>query len=96
MSMAADVGKIARKPKAGNLAGLMAEAEAAETPPLPITAGKKLSRDGKKMIAAYFPREISKALNQIALDGETTLQAVLGEAIDEYLRRRGQHPFGAR
>ena len=53
-------------------------------------------RQGKKALIAYFTPSVSKALRQIALDEDTTMQALLGEAIDLLMRDRGKHPFGER
>ena len=53
-------------------------------------------RQGKKALIAYFSPGVSKALRQMALDEDTTMQALLGEAIDLLMRDRGKHPFGER
>jgi len=53
-------------------------------------------RQGKKALIAYFPPNVSKALRQMALDEDTTMQALLGEAVDLLMRARGKHPFGER
>ena len=54
------------------------------------------SRAGKKAVVGYFSPAVSKALLQLALDQDTTLQAMLGEAIDDLMRKHGRHPFGER
>jgi hypothetical protein len=64
---------------------------AAETP----TSYPK-HRQGKKALIAYFSPGVSKALRQMALDEDTTMQALLGEAVDLLMRDRGKHPFGER
>jgi len=66
-------------------------ASAAETPP-----SYPKHRQGKKALIAYFSPDVSKALRQMALDEDTTMQALLGEAIDLLMRDRGKHPFGER
>ena len=53
-------------------------------------------RQGKKALIAYFSPGVSKALRQLALDEDTTMQALLGEAVDMLMRDRGKHPFGER
>jgi hypothetical protein len=53
-------------------------------------------RRGKKALIAYFSPGVSKALRQLALDEDVTMQALLGEAIDLLMRDRGRHPFGER
>ena len=53
-------------------------------------------RQGKKALIAYFSPNVSKALRQLALDEDTTMQSLLGEAVDMLMRDRGKHPFGER
>ena len=57
---------------------------------------KPTARETRKAMTVYFPPEVSRGLKGIALQEDTTLQALLGEAIDLLMRDRGQHPFGAR
>ena len=45
---------------------------------------------------AYFSPEVSRGLNMLAAEQGTTLQALLGEAIDLLMRQHGKHPFGER
>ena len=66
-------------------------APVAETPP-----SYPKHRQGKKALIAYFSPGVSKALRQMALDEDTTMQSLLGEAIDLLMRDRGKHPFGER
>jgi hypothetical protein len=54
------------------------------------------SRVGKKAVVGYFSADLSRTLAQMALDRSTSIQALLGEAIDELLRKHGKHPFGER
>ncbi len=56
----------------------------------------KTSRTGKKAIAGYFSPELSRALNILGIEQDKSLQALLGEAIDDLLRKYGKHPFGER
>ncbi len=62
----------------------------------PSPAGRTPARIGKKAVGGYFSRELSQALNMLALERNVSLQAVLGEAIDDLLRKYGKHPFGER
>ena len=66
----------------------VAVAEEAPTP----AAG----RTGKKAVSAYFSREMSRALHMLALEQNVSLQALMGEAFDDLLRKYGKHPFGER
>jgi hypothetical protein len=47
-------------------------------------------------VSAYFSPEVSRGLNMLAAEQGTTLQALLGEAIDLLMRQHGKHPFGER
>jgi chromosome partitioning protein len=53
-------------------------------------------REGKKAVVGYFSPAVSRALHQLALDSEASIQALLGEAIDDLMRKHGRHPFGER
>lgn len=53
-------------------------------------------RDGKKAVVGYFSPAVSRALHQLALDTDSNIQALLGEAIDDLMRKHGKHPFGER
>ena len=63
--------------------------------PAPMPA-RAAARQGKKAVSAYFSSEVSRGLNVLAAENETTLQALLGEAIDLLMRQYGKHPFGER
>lgn len=54
-------------------AAVPAQTEASIVPP---------SRKGKKVIAGYFDPAVSKQLKQLALEHDTTVQALLVEALD--------------
>jgi hypothetical protein len=58
--------------------------------------GRTPARVGKKAVSGYFSLELSQTLNMLALERNTSLQAMLGEAIDDLLRKYGKHPFGER
>jgi hypothetical protein len=77
--------------------------EKAKTPELdsvPTRAGeggvRPVARQGKKAVSAYFSADVSRGLNVLAAENGTTLQALLGEAIDLLMRQYGKHPFGER
>lgn len=63
---------------------------------LPATPGRTQARIGKKAVGGYFSPQLSQALNILALEQNTTLQGLLGEAIDDLMRKYGKHPFGER
>ena len=56
----------------------------------------KPAREGKKGILGHFSPELSRALNIMAIEEGSTVQALMGEAFDLLMRARGQHPFGER
>lgn len=63
---------------------------------LPAAPGRTPARIGKKAVGGYFSPQLSQALNILALEQNTTLQGLLGEAIDDLMRKYGKHPFGER
>lgn len=74
-----------------------AKPEAAPAPAdVPAAPGRTQARVGKKAVGGYFSPELSRTLNILALEQNTTLQALLGEAIDDLMRKYGKHPFGER
>lgn len=68
---------------------------ATSTAPDPA-AKRPRARDGKKGILGHFSPELSRALNLMAVEESTTVQALMGEAFDLLLHVRGKHPFGER
>ena len=44
----------------------------------------------------HFSPELSRAVNIMAVEEGTTVQALMGEAFDLLMRARGKHPFGER
>lgn len=62
-----------------------------------LPAGRpKNGREGKKAVAGYFSPEVSRGLHLLGLEQDKSLQALLGEAIDDLMRKYGKHPFGER
>jgi hypothetical protein len=61
-----------------------------------MTGARAKARQGKKAVVGYFSQDMSRMLRQLALDEGTSVQALLGEAIDLLMRARGKHPFGER
>ena len=62
----------------------------------PLSGARAAAREGKKAVSAYFSPAVSKGLNLLALENDVTLQSLLGEAIDDLMRKYGKHPFGER
>jgi hypothetical protein len=71
--------------------GSAAAAEASSPP-----ADKANGRAGKRAVSGYFSPEVSRGLHLLALELETSLQALMGEAFDDLMRKYGKHPFGER
>jgi antitoxin-like ribbon-helix-helix protein len=61
-----------------------------------VNAGRAKAREGKKAVVGYFSDELSRAMRRLALDESSSVQALLGEAVDLLMRDRGKHPFGER
>lgn len=67
-------------------AGTGAEADPAATP------GKfyRPVRDGRRFVGAHFHPEVARQLRMIAAEDDTTIQALLEEAIDLLLAKKGR------
>ncbi len=71
-------------------------------PPTPSTPESKASpdlrtyREGRKAITGYFSPEMSFALHMCARRNGRSLQALMGEAFDDVLRKYGETPIGDR
>ena len=76
-----------------------ASREIAETsePGMKVVASTRAkAREGKRAVGGYYSPELARTLNVMASERDTTVQAILGEAIDLWLRENGKHPFGER
>jgi hypothetical protein len=51
------------------------------------------SRQGKKAITGYFDPAVSRQLRQLALDKDTTVQALLSEGLNELFIKYGKNPI---
>ena len=59
-------------------------------------AAKTPARVGKKAVSGYFSPDVSRGLHLLALEQGSSLQALMGEAFDDLMRKYGKHPFGER
>ncbi len=50
-------------------------------------------RQGKKMISGYFDPAVARQLKQLALDNDSTVQALLGEALNELFIKYNKKPI---
>ena len=89
----------------GRLSGLKASLKAGREPPpkkadaaddQPRKSTRAKARENKRAVVGYYSPELQRTLNIMATERDTTLQAILGEAIDLWLREQGRHPFGER
>ena len=48
------------------------------------------SRRGKKTLIGYFDPSVSKQLKQLALEEDSSVQSLLGEALDLLFQARGK------
>jgi hypothetical protein len=69
---------------------------ASSAAPPASTPERPAAREGKKAVSGYFSAELRRALHQLRLEQGMTLQAMMGEAFDDLLRKYGKHPFGER
>lgn len=85
---------LADKQKNGSL-GRRIEGSAAVRQPFPASeATAPPSRLGRKAISAYFSPEMSLAMHVCARKHGLSLQALMGEAFDDVLRKYGESPIG--
>jgi hypothetical protein len=48
------------------------------------------ARIAKRQVAGWFPPEVSRALHHLAIERDSSLQALLAEAIDDLLHKHGK------
>ena len=71
--------------------GKPAEADVADAePPAPNRAHLRI---GRRQIAGWFPPEVAKQLHMIAVEEDTTLQALMAEAFNEVFSKRAKPPI---
>ena len=71
-----------------------------KAPETSVAAGKKPapsggSRKGVKHVGGYYPPHVSRQLRQIALDENTSVQALIGESLDMLFESRGKPTIAA-
>ena len=69
-----------------------------EAAPLPAPAARVVARarQDKTMIAGYFTPDLARAVKMLAVERGVTVQALIGEGLDDVLRKHGKHPLGER
>jgi hypothetical protein len=54
------------------------------------------ARIGKKATVGHFSEEMHRTIDILRAEKRTTLQAMMGEAWDDFLIKNGKKPFGER
>lgn len=62
------------------------------TTPKP-TATAPPSRQGKKMISGHFDKDVHRQLKMLALEKDTSIQSLLGEALNALFERNNKPPI---
>ena len=57
---------------------------------------RQASRVGKASVTGYFAPEVRKQLRRLAADRDTTIQALLGEALNDLFAKHGLPELAAR
>ena len=66
-----------------------------EAPSPAATSGSYIapSRRGKKVVSGYFDTEVSKQLKILCVEQDTSLQALLTEALNDLFIKHGKSPI---
>lgn len=66
--------------------------------PVPAASSRAVpkARQDKTMIAGYFTPAMARAVKMLAVERGVTVQALIGEGLDDVLRKHGKHPLGER
>lgn len=67
-----------------------APAEAAEAEGPAAAPARAKTRRGTRQIAAHFPEEVAWQLRELAVERRTSIQSLLGEALNEVFRKYGK------
>ena len=61
--------------------------------PLKPMATVPPSRQGKKMISGHFDKDVHRQLKMLALEKDTSIQSLLGEALNALFERNNKPPI---
>ena len=64
--------------------------------PNTIEVKKTNQRPSRVFVGGYYSKGFRTTLNRLAVDEDTTAQALIGEAVDLLMRSRGKHPLAER
>ena len=89
--------------RANALQAVLDKAKVIEAPPppepeltlAPIPRFSRPSREAKHLIGGHFPKAIAKQLRLIAVEDDTTVQALLEEALDDLFIKKGRAKIAA-
>ncbi len=48
------------------------------------------------MVGGHFSHQLGRTIKVLAAENGMTVQSLVGEALDDLLRKYGKHPFGER
>lgn len=65
----------------------------AEDPEDSASLHNRPSRTGKRVIAGHFDPAAARQIKQLALDQDTSVQALLGEALNDLFTKNGKPPI---
>jgi hypothetical protein len=63
---------------------------APEPEPASVPRFSRPSRESKHLIGGHFPKAVGKQLKLIAVEDDTTVQALLEEALDDLFLKKGR------
>lgn len=62
----------------------------------PAAKTARQDRAGKMMVGGHFSHQLGRTIKVLAAENGVTVQSLVGEALDDLLRKHGKHPFGER
>lgn len=92
-SLAAALQEAAGNPPPASDVREEASSAESENPSVPEKAAVAPSRQGKKAITGFFDPAVSRQLKQIMLDEDSTIQALLAEALNDLFVKYGKKPI---
>lgn len=91
--MSGRFGVLKQKPSAP---AVVAHAPADAGAPDPTDKAARQDRAGKMMVGGHFSHQLGRTIKVLAAESGVTVQSLVGEALDDLLRKYGKHPFGER
>ncbi len=91
-----------KRPDLAEVAAAAGSTRNKTTPPEPLVENRteppraRTRSAGTKQIAGHFPVEVAWQLRELAVEHRTTVQALLGEALDDLFQKHGKPEIVAR